>query len=64
MTSTVSTKPAVTAGAIFSDQSFFFETLRALGDAPYDVHRCCEFDEVHHVIGKFTKSRRSLRWHH
>ena len=35
MTSTVSTKPASSAGAIFSDQSFSFETLRALGYAPY-----------------------------
>jgi hypothetical protein len=35
MTSTVSTKPALTARAIFNDRSFFFETLRALGYAPY-----------------------------
>ncbi len=34
MTSTVSTKPAVTAGA-FSDKSFSFETLRALGYTAY-----------------------------
>ena len=35
MTSTVSTKPASSAGAIFNDQSFSFETLRALGYTPY-----------------------------
>ena len=35
MTSTVSTKPASSAWAIFNDQSFSFETLRALGYAPY-----------------------------
>jgi pimeloyl-ACP methyl ester carboxylesterase len=35
MPSTVSTKPALTAWAIFHDQSFAFETLRALGYAPY-----------------------------
>jgi pimeloyl-ACP methyl ester carboxylesterase len=35
MTSTVSTKPVLTAGALFSDQSFSFETLRALGYAAY-----------------------------
>ena len=35
MTSTVSTKPASSTGAIFNDQSFSFETLRALGYAPY-----------------------------
>jgi pimeloyl-ACP methyl ester carboxylesterase len=35
MTSTVSTKPAPSAWAIFNDQSFSFETLRALGYTPY-----------------------------
>jgi hypothetical protein len=35
MTSTVSTKPASSAWAIFNDQSFSFETLRALGYTPY-----------------------------
>ena len=35
MTSTVSTKPASSAWALFNDQSFSFETLRALGYAPY-----------------------------
>ena len=35
MTSAISAKPAMTAGALFSDQSFSFETLRALGYAAY-----------------------------
>ncbi len=35
MTSTLSVKPASSTWAIFSDQSFSFETLRALGYAPY-----------------------------
>jgi len=35
MTSTVSIKPASTAGLIFNNKSFSFETLRALGYAPY-----------------------------
>jgi pimeloyl-ACP methyl ester carboxylesterase len=35
MTTTLSTKPASAAGALFKDQSFSFETLRALGYAPY-----------------------------
>jgi hypothetical protein len=35
MTSTVSTDPALTTGAIFNNHSFFFETLRAFGYAPY-----------------------------
>jgi pimeloyl-ACP methyl ester carboxylesterase len=35
MTSTISPKPALAAGATFNDKSFFFETLRALGYAPY-----------------------------
>ena len=35
MTLTVSTKPASSAWAIFNDQSFCFETLRALGYALY-----------------------------
>jgi pimeloyl-ACP methyl ester carboxylesterase len=35
MTSTVLPKPASTAWALFNDQSFSFETLRALGYAPY-----------------------------
>ena len=35
MASTVSTKPASSAGALFNDQSFSFETLRALGYAAY-----------------------------
>ena len=35
MTSTVSTKPASSAWAVFNDQSFSFETLRALGYTPY-----------------------------
>jgi pimeloyl-ACP methyl ester carboxylesterase len=35
LTSTVLPKPALTAGALFNDQSFSFETLRALGYAPY-----------------------------
>jgi hypothetical protein len=35
MTSTVSTRPGRTAWAPFNDQSFSFETLRALGYAPY-----------------------------
>ena len=35
MTSTVSTKPASSAWALFNDKSFSFETLRALGYAPY-----------------------------
>jgi hypothetical protein len=32
---TSGTVPAMTAGPIFNDKSFFFETLRALGYAPY-----------------------------
>jgi len=35
MTSTVSIKPASSAWAMFNDQSFSFETLRALAYAPY-----------------------------
>jgi pimeloyl-ACP methyl ester carboxylesterase len=35
MTSTVSIKPASSTLAMFKDQSFSFETLRALGYAPY-----------------------------
>jgi hypothetical protein len=35
MTSTVSTKLAMTVGAIFNDHSIFCETLRTLGYAPY-----------------------------
>ncbi len=35
MTSTVSTKPTLTARAIFNDHSLFFEMLRALGYALY-----------------------------
>ena len=35
MTSTVSTKPSSSSLALFNDQSFSFETLRALGYAPY-----------------------------
>ena len=35
MTSTVSMKPASSALRLFDDQSFSFETLRALGYAPY-----------------------------
>lgn len=37
MTSTVSTRPPLTARTIFNDpHSFFFETLGALGYASYD----------------------------
>ena len=35
MTSTVFPKPALAAGPIFNDKSFFFETLRVLGYALY-----------------------------
>jgi pimeloyl-ACP methyl ester carboxylesterase len=35
MTTTISTKPASSAGALFNDQSFSFEALRALSYAPY-----------------------------
>jgi pimeloyl-ACP methyl ester carboxylesterase len=35
MTSTFATKPASSVWALFNDQSFSFETLRALGYAPY-----------------------------
>jgi hypothetical protein len=103
MTSTVSTKPASSAWAIFNDHSFSFETLRAPGYAPYggadigevtstasripdgdktawysewralaerihadadrsaaEGHPCCELGEVHHVIGKLTRSTSTL----
>ena len=43
MTSTILTKPASSAGALFNDQSFSFETLRALG---YTVYGGADIGEV------------------
>jgi hypothetical protein len=53
MTSTVSTKPALTARAIFNDHSFFVETFRALGYAPYGG---ADVGEIVSTAGRFPDS--------